>query len=155
MASAIVPHLCGTAAARLLPQTSDPNGERGMSGSNVAMERTFSGHRTTLHPLHLFSLRVSMPHADAPRLDHAVKAFDEAGPSDFFERGDFAHAKKTLKYQDSLLQYFGTTVQIPPRWDSTNASIARSASMADAGLAPSDFVLTFLDDGDLRNPNYV
>ena len=108
------------------------------------------GARLRAH--HALSCRVSMP---APRLDHAVKAFEEAGSFDGFEPGDFTPAKLTLKYLDSLLQCPGTTVRIPLGWDSLTASIAISASIVDAGVAPSDFALNFLEDGDLRNQNYV
>jgi hypothetical protein len=150
--SVIVSRLCG-ATEPLLSQLSEPKRERGIGGNDIAMERTFGGYEATLRAHHPFSLRISMPPVDVPRLDRIVKAFEAAGSSDCVEPCDFPYAKMTLKYQDSLLQCPLTPVQVPVRWDSSTASIALPASIVDAGAAPSDFALNFFTD--LRNRNYV
>ena len=109
----------------------------------------------TFRAAHPFSLRVSRPHIDAPQPDSIVKAFEKAGWFDCLESSDSPRAKMRLKCLESLLQCALTTVQVPPHRGSPTASIAMSASIVDAGVAPSDFALTLMHDGDLRNPNYV
>jgi len=150
--SLIVPRPCGATASPLL-QLSEPNRERGIGGNDIAMERTFGGHGAILRAHHPFSVRVSTPRVDAPRLDRVVKTFEGAGSSACVEPDDFPYAKMTLKYQDSLLQCPLTTVQVPVRRDSPTASIALPVSIVDSGAAPSDFALNFVND--LYNRNYV